>query len=311
MQRSRKGGWFERASGWVFYALFNALSHARIPRNLLTVRLMTRRYVASLVAQPDREVYLPGLLAVTGFRQEPLSVCKHSREASTYTLGRKVSMMVDAIASFSNRPLIIVLLDDLPHNQGRSILGVRVAGPLSTLAQADKGRAEAANLVAGTTVRRRLVRRRIEGYGAPFTPLIDPSVDMEGTRHGRDVVVFQNAVVAAEAVLGEGSVVSMGAVVGHECVLGMDCFVSPNAVLNGRVCLGDGVFVGANAAVLPDVRVGAWATVGACSLVVCDVPDGTTVVGVPARAFTARPDDLLINQELRNSGKEALNFLIS
>jgi len=188
----------------------------------------------------------------------------------------------------------IVLLDDLPHNPGRTILGVRVAGPLSTLAQADRGRSEVVNLVAGTTVKRLLVRRRIEGYGVPFTPLIDPGVDMEGTQYGRDVVVFQNAVIAAEAVLGEGSVVSMGAVVGHECVLGRDCFVSPNAVLNGRVCLGDGVFVGANAAVLPDVRVGAWATVGACSLVVRDVPEGTTVVGVPARAFTTRPANLLI-----------------
>jgi sugar O-acyltransferase (sialic acid O-acetyltransferase NeuD family) len=205
----------------------------------------------------------------------------------------------------------IVLLDDLPHNQGRSILGVRVVGPISTLAQADGGRAEVVNLVAGTTARRRLVRRRIEGCGVPFTPLIDPGVDVEGVRHGRDVVVFQNAVVAAEAALGEGSVVSMGAVVGHECVVGEDCFISPNAVLNGRVCLGDGVFVGANAAVLPGVRVGAWATVGACSLVVRDVPERTTVVGVPARAFTTRPADPLMNQELRNSGKEALNFLIS
>lgn len=187
----------------------------------------------------------------------------------------------------------IALLDDLPHNQGRSILGVRVVGPLSTLAQADKGRAEVANLVAGTTVRRRLVRCKLEGYGLPFAPLIDPSVNTEGTRHGRDVVVFQNAVIAAEAVLGEGSVVSMGAVVGHECILGKDCFVSPNAVLNGRAHLGDGVFVGANAAVLPDVRVGAWATIGGCSLVVRDVPDGTTVMGVPARAFTTRPADSL------------------
>lgn len=187
----------------------------------------------------------------------------------------------------------IALLDDLLHNQGRSLLGVQVVGPLSALGQVDKSGAQVANLVAGTTARRRLVRRRVEGYGIPFAPLIDPSVDMEGTQCGRDVVVFQNAVIAAQAVLGEGSVVSMGAVVGHECTLGKDCFLSPNAVLNGRVCLGDGVFVGANAAVLPDIRIGAWATVGACSLVVRDVPDRTTVIGVPARAFTARPADLL------------------
>lgn len=108
VQRSRKGGWFERISGGIFYTLFNALSPTRIPRNLLTVRLMTRRYVASLVAQPDREVYLPGLLAVTGFCQEPLEVGKHHRGESTYTFRHKVSLLANAIASFSSRPLVFI-----------------------------------------------------------------------------------------------------------------------------------------------------------------------------------------------------------
>lgn len=108
VQSSRKGRWFERLSGEAFYAVFNALSHTPIPRNLLTVRLMTRRYVAGLVAHRDREVYLPGLLVVTGFRQEPLPVHKHHREASTYTLNRKVSLLVDAVTSFSSKPLVFI-----------------------------------------------------------------------------------------------------------------------------------------------------------------------------------------------------------
>jgi putative glycosyltransferase len=108
VQEARKGGWWERLSGMLFWKLFNALSNVPVPANLLTVCIMTRQYVASLVRHQEREVFMAGLSAITGFKQMPLVVAKRSRGQSSYTLGRKVALFVNAITSFSNKPLVLI-----------------------------------------------------------------------------------------------------------------------------------------------------------------------------------------------------------
>lgn len=108
VQERRKGGWGERLSGELFYTVFNLFSSYPVPANVLTARLMSRRYVDSLVAHRDREIFLLGLLTITGFSQRPMVVRKHDKAASTYNLSRKVALLVNAITSFSNRPLILI-----------------------------------------------------------------------------------------------------------------------------------------------------------------------------------------------------------
>ena len=54
-------------------------------------------------------------------------------------------------------------------------------------------------------------------------------------------------------------------------------------MLTGRVKIGQEVEIGSGAVLIPDVEVGAGATVGAGAVVTRSVPDGATVVGVPAR----------------------------
>ena len=49
VQGKRKGNYFERVSGAVFFKVFNLLSTHPIPTNHMTARLMTRRYVAALL----------------------------------------------------------------------------------------------------------------------------------------------------------------------------------------------------------------------------------------------------------------------
>ena len=73
VQQARRGGWVERAGGWLFFKIFNALSNTRIPENLITVRLMTRRYVSALVSHREREMIIAGLWAITGFLQIPVA----------------------------------------------------------------------------------------------------------------------------------------------------------------------------------------------------------------------------------------------
>jgi putative glycosyltransferase len=108
VQRRRKGGWYERLTGSLFYRLFNALSPVPIPPNLTTARLMTRPYVRALLRHRDRELFIAGLWAITGFRQVPLAVQKHSRPGSSYTFARKLALLVNAVTSFSNRPLVLI-----------------------------------------------------------------------------------------------------------------------------------------------------------------------------------------------------------
>jgi putative glycosyltransferase len=69
---------------------------------------MTHRYVASLVEHKEREIFLAGLWAITGFKQVAVSVKKHRKRTSTYSMGRKVSVLVNSITSFSNKPLVFV-----------------------------------------------------------------------------------------------------------------------------------------------------------------------------------------------------------
>jgi putative glycosyltransferase len=108
VQISRKGGWFERASGSLFYSLFNRISDITIPRNATTARLMTSQYVDSLLEHTERSVFLPGLFSLSGFNQRSLDVKKGETSATTYSLPKKIQLAVEAITSFSSTPLSMI-----------------------------------------------------------------------------------------------------------------------------------------------------------------------------------------------------------
>lgn len=105
-QQARKGGWFERLSGGVFWTGFNLLSDTKIPENVLTERVMTRRFVDALLSLGDRNLFLGGMMSWTGFDQVGLPVAKKQRDGrSTYSLLKRMQLMVNAVSSFSSRPL--------------------------------------------------------------------------------------------------------------------------------------------------------------------------------------------------------------
>lgn len=106
VQSRRKGGWFERWSGWWFYRLFRLLTGMALSESAVTARLMTRVYVDALLRHQEREMFIPGLWQITGFAQHACAVQKHHTSASTYTFGRKISLLVNSITSFSNAPLV-------------------------------------------------------------------------------------------------------------------------------------------------------------------------------------------------------------
>ncbi|UYO44984.1 glycosyltransferase family 2 protein [Rhodopseudomonas palustris] len=106
VQERRKGDTFERWSGRWFYRGFKALTGLELPEDVVTARLMSRRYVEALVSHREREIFLAGLWYITGFDQRPRRVKKHNTSETTYTLTRKFSLLVNSVTSFSNAPLI-------------------------------------------------------------------------------------------------------------------------------------------------------------------------------------------------------------
>ena len=106
VQQKRKGNWFERLSGNWFYPMFRAVTGVAMPENIITARLMSRRYVNALLLHREREIFIGGLWQITGFKQVGQLVTKHGTSESTYTFRRKMSLVVNSIASFTNAPLI-------------------------------------------------------------------------------------------------------------------------------------------------------------------------------------------------------------
>ena len=91
-----------------YWKMFTWLSNIEIPTNQLMARLMTKKYVTNLLKMKDKEVFIPGLWALTGFVQIPVIARKLSKGESTYTLRKRINQMVDSITSFSNKPLFLI-----------------------------------------------------------------------------------------------------------------------------------------------------------------------------------------------------------
>lgn len=113
VQLERKGNFLEKISGHCFYKLFRLLTGVAQPDNIVTARLMTRRYVNALLLHQERELNIGGLWVVTGFKQCEQVVHKHSTSPTTYSLSKKVSHLVNAVTSFSNKPLVFTFYSGL------------------------------------------------------------------------------------------------------------------------------------------------------------------------------------------------------
>jgi putative glycosyltransferase len=108
VQEKRRGNLLEKFSGFVFYKVFNFFTKLSVVENLITARLMTKRYVAALLLYEERELTMAGLWQIVGFKQIPLFVNKQRLRKTTYTFTSKIILFINAITSFSNKPLIII-----------------------------------------------------------------------------------------------------------------------------------------------------------------------------------------------------------
>ena len=124
----RRGTAFKRQTGRMFWKLFNALSDVKVPPSPCTVRIMSRRYVDALLRMPEKNLFLAGSYAWLGFEQAAVVVEKLVRPTrSSYTLGRLLSLFLDAVTSFTSYPLRLIFLSGVSIASGALVGGVLLA----------------------------------------------------------------------------------------------------------------------------------------------------------------------------------------
>ena len=137
--------WIRKAGARLFYALLEYLSDRAIPPDVSDFRLMRRRVLDVLNAMPEQHRFVRGMISWVGFDQRPLPFHRGSRAAGKthYSVGRLTALAIDAITSFSIRPLrlaIAMALISLPlavvltvYIIGSWLLGFSVAGWASVM----------------------------------------------------------------------------------------------------------------------------------------------------------------------------------
>ena len=105
VQQERRGGWFDRVTGDLYYHIMNVVSGIKFPRNIFTLRLMTRRYVDSLLLHRERELLISGIWHLTGYEQVAIPAVKHSHSPTSYPIHKRFAVMLMSVISHSDRPL--------------------------------------------------------------------------------------------------------------------------------------------------------------------------------------------------------------
>lgn len=140
---------------------------------------------------------------------------------------------------------------------------------------------------------RKQIAERIRGLGLKsFHPwqLFHPKAYLGvGSRIGEDVLVAPGAVLTSNVTVGSHSIINIKASLSHDCVVGDYANLNPGCTIAGSCVIGEGAYIGAGATIIQQIKVGRWSTVGAGAVVLNDVPDGATVVGVPARVVQTQP----------------------
>src|SRR6201994_2906031 len=103
---------FKLSTARWFYRLFDKLAPGELQQNSGDFRLLDRRPLAALLLMRERNRFLRGMTVWVGYTQAAVPYHRDSRYAgeTKYTIPRMLRFSLDAISSFSHRPLQLATL---------------------------------------------------------------------------------------------------------------------------------------------------------------------------------------------------------
>ncbi len=103
---------FKLATARWFYSLFDKLAQVELDHNSGDFRLLDRRALQALLSMRERNRFLRGMTVWVGYTQAAVPYRRDPRYAgeTKYTVGKMLRFSLDAISSFSHRPLQLATL---------------------------------------------------------------------------------------------------------------------------------------------------------------------------------------------------------
>jgi polyisoprenyl-phosphate glycosyltransferase len=106
----RKGeSWFKKLTASMFYRLLRSMTSVNIPLDTGDFRLMDRKVCDAITSMRERSRFIRGMVSWAGFKQTSVDYVRDERFAgeTKYPLRKMIQLSLDAMTSFSTKPLKI------------------------------------------------------------------------------------------------------------------------------------------------------------------------------------------------------------
>lgn len=213
------------------------------------------------------------------------------KEIAIYGAGRfghEVVWLIEECNKDQNLYRVVCFIDD-KNIQEKMVNGIGILD-LETA----RKRFPAAFIVSaiGMPKTRQTVMEKAAKSGFKSETVIHPTVRYSRrVEMGKGTLICAGTILTTNIILGEYVQINLSCTIGHDAILGDYTTLAPGVHVSGCVHIGKRVYIGTGAVIIngspaSPLVIGDDAVIGAAACVTHSVPDGLTVVGVPAKPIS-------------------------
>tara|TARA_B100001250_G_scaffold387433_1_gene384826 strand:+ start:338 stop:994 length:657 start_codon:yes stop_codon:yes gene_type:complete len=188
------------------------------------------------------------------------------------------------LSNNDTKPEIILIDIESDKMIGESVNGFKVLFNLEQLISESQLLDNYFVIAHGENKLKEKLVNQLRNYNIEYSTVIHPRACVsQYATIGSGSIINSGAIVSPNAEIKSHCIIHSGSVIEHDCVIDDYVNIAPGVILAGRVHVGQRSYLYAGSTVIPGVNIGNDVIVGAGAVVLHDIPDGKTVVGVPAK----------------------------